>query len=49
MSQNEKLMEKAKQAIDDLFSDTTVSAETAIDNLTELIDECEMKRSSLKP
>ena len=41
-------MEAAKKAIDDLFSDTTVSQQTTVDKLEELRDEIEMKIDAIK-
>lgn len=39
---NEQLYETAKNAIMDLFNDTSVSAQQAIENLTALQDEIEV-------
>lgn len=44
---NEELLEKAKKAIDDLFSDRSVSVETAIENMEELQGDIESKIDAL--
>ena len=41
------LMEKAKQAIDKVFSDTSVSVDETKDRLQELIEELQIKLESL--
>jgi hypothetical protein len=45
---NEMLLEKARKAIEELFSDTSVSVETAIENLQSLRDEIDVSIESLK-
>ena len=47
MTGNERLMELAKEAIENLFNDQSVSPEVAVENLTELIDDLEIRRESL--
>ena len=44
---NERLLEMAHTAIDNLFDDTSVEPERTAENLTELIADLEEKRSSL--
>lgn len=46
-SSNERLYAKAELAIRDLFADTSVTVETARENLTALIEEIRMLRNSL--
>ena len=45
---NEKLLNQAKEAIQTLHDDTSVSKEKAIENLSYLIDEMEMMIEGLK-
>jgi hypothetical protein len=47
MTTHERLKKDALRAIDEVFSDTTVSAEETLETLTELLDEIEMKRGAL--
>jgi hypothetical protein len=47
MSENERLYERANQAIHDLFSDSSVTAEKTKEKLTELVDEINMLIDSL--
>jgi hypothetical protein len=47
MSDNEKLYERAVDAINDLFSDKSVSQSTCRDNLLSLIDEIKTMLDSL--
>lgn len=44
---HKELVEKAKEAIDSVFGDTSVSPEQTADSLQELVEEIEMKLSSL--
>ncbi len=47
MSENEKLYEKALDAVRELFSDTSVSQEETKIALDSLVDEIEMMKESL--
>jgi len=41
------LTERAKQAIDEMFRDTTVPQSETRDNLQDIIDHCEIMKESL--
>lgn len=45
---NEELYEKAKQAIQDLFNDTSVDEHTALENLQGLRDEIDILIDALE-
>ena len=45
---NEKLLEAARMAIEELFGDTSVSVQTAIENLQSLRDEIEITIEALR-
>ena len=45
---NEQLLENARKAIEELFSDTSVSVQTAIENLQCLKDEIDISITALK-
>ena len=45
---NEKLLEAARKAIEELFGDTSVSVQTAIENLQSLRDEIEINIHALQ-
>lgn len=44
---NEALMGAVEKAVEDLFSDTTVSKEVCIENLETVIEDCQFKIDSL--
>ena len=48
MTKNEKLLEAAREAIDALFSDTSVSPEKTEDGLRDLRTEIEFKLKALE-
>ena len=45
---NEQLLENARKAIEELFSDTSVSVERAIENLQSLKDEIDVNMTALE-
>lgn len=45
---NEQLIENARKAIEELFADTSVSVQTAIENLQSLKDEIDISITALK-
>jgi hypothetical protein len=47
MTKNEKLLERAKEAINELFSDQSVSPTECKENLQDLKDEIELQIDSL--
>lgn len=48
MSKNERLIGAAQKAIDDLFSDESVSQKQAVENLRDIIEDCKIKIDSLE-
>jgi len=45
---HEQLIEQAKQSIDNLFSDTSVSKQQTLEDLNDLVDEINFKIETLK-